>query len=1247
MPVVQHISMRVPWRDRPWDDRICEHPLDNSSCLLLKNIGDKRDDDWELAVAGKSFDELSDYSRLPCLSERATFMSEHGYVAEKTHPYSTNRRLQGHLFPTKLSVPPYSFEAVPFRWMSREPVDQGLWAAADDYRPEREDHVRSLLGFGPSWLMDGQNQRAMIDAFFQHVVPGQSLVLIYLKHSPLQEESAGRLLVGAAMVDAVTPPPMWNQSGQQPFDSSMWETIVHHSLRPDQQDGILLPYQKLIPLVEAGKDVSAALAWAPEDAALEFSYVTEHVTDDTAIAALNSLRAAAEGMIALGVTMPRLAIAWVDAQIERLWQLRGPAPGMSAVLSYLGLESAHAVVRRLAEEPEWRHDPWGVVERALDAASGLGNELGSSIPPSFALQWSGRGDDERTALKILSAMDVDVSQVGCVMDGQSDPVYPIAPDELIDNPYYVASCTQRSPFPIAFATVDQACFPADHVDWTNQIADLIGLQDPGDARRIEGLIVEVLRALAEAGDTIVAEDQVLAEIEKIPVTRACPASRALLNAYHLDAAHLEDYERWTALVGAELAEGDPAYKLVWLSDAADEIVSVLQERRKARRFDVPFDARAKIDEIFGPMPSGDPEEELARCEKAAGLAELYASRISVLLGPAGTGKTSLLETLVSLPDIAQHGVLLLAPTGKARVQMQAKTQHAAMTLASFLVRKGGYDPDTGRYLSVDPSKRDRYGLVVIDEASMLTEEMLASTLSALEGVKRLILVGDHRQLPPIGAGRPFVDIVEWLKPDVFEGDVHVASGYVELTVFRRQKGDDGDRDDLALARWFGGGDLPGNADQIWQQLRLRVPSETLVYRQWGADGAVGALVAAVEEELGLQHADDVERAFKLTYGGRLTDDGRYVNWLTGEGGAGAHCEDWQILSPTRSRSFGTVQLNRLIKQRYRSNDLNWALRLRGYRPPKPLGPEQIVLGDKVMQTRNESHRQAWPAGVALDYVANGEIGVVIGRADRHPTYANVEFSSQVGATYGYRPSASDDPPLELAWAVTVHKSQGSEFGVTFLMLPARVKVSRELLYTALTRQTKKVVILHEGEVDDLFELASPARSETAGRMTDLFRKPMPRVLQVGDGLERFDGNLIHVAPGGVMVRSKNEVIVASILEDLVPGRWRYEVPLTVGGVTKYPDFTVETASGDQVIWEHLGMMGNPRYARGWEEKKAWYRANGYRPFDEPASSDDRGVLIWTDDQAGVDQPAWSELARQVLGSSSTRRPAKKTARKRP
>ena len=129
---------------------------------------------------------------------------------------------------------------------------------------------------------------------------------------------------------------------------------------------------------------------------------------------------------------------------------------------------------------------------------------------------------------------------------------------------------------------------------------------------------------------------------------------------------------------------------------------------------------------------------------------------------------------------------------------------------------------------------------------------------------------------------------------------------------------------------------------------------------------------------------------------------------------------------------------------------------------------------------------------------------------------------------------ADDPLLELAWAVTVHKSQGSEFGTTFLILPARANVSRELMYTALTRQRDKVVILHEGTLADLRDLAQPWRSETARRLTDLFDTPQPVTLEIRGTARRYDRKLMHVSANGIPMASKNEVIIAGLLDQLDP-----------------------------------------------------------------------------------------------------------------
>lgn len=1238
--------MRVPWRDQPWDENMCAHPLDNSSCLLLKNIGVNRDDEYEAAHAGEEID-LLDQSP-PCLSERGTFMSDRGYQVTKTHPYATYDALKGHVERTLLAVPPHSFEGIPYRWLSRKTFEEDLWPVwRARYDPDAEARVQSLLGLNkpPNWIMDGRNQQSVIRTFFEPVVVGTSLVFIYLKHSPFQDDRTDRLLVGAAHINDIQFPGFWRQSGGQPFDSSMWETIVVHSLRHDQKAGILLPYQQLVKMLDVGEDISPALAWVPDGKNEEFSYVTDHVSSDTAIDALTSLRNAADGFRDLGIEVPTSATSWVDAQILRLWDERGSTPGLASVLAHLQVEQAYFAAQAATDAAS---DPWEILEAGFDDPTIWPTELIGRVPASVGQEWKHLDSQRKTVLKLLSTMDVRPDQVALIMNEQTSGGLEAV--ELVTDPYLAAICTYDDPGHISFNTIDRALFPAAHVTWASVVPSVCRMAESRDWRRVRALMTEGLRTAAQRGDTIVGAMELMEWVNGLELNPPVQISVALLRGQGLDAETLATDTRWLPFYGAKLGDDRPAYKLLDLMDAKDAILSWIRPRLSLPPFEVTFDPRQQIDQTLDAGGHGevaDGDEEAARAEKARGLAELYKARVSVLVGPAGTGKTTLLKALADLSDVSSKGVLLLAPTGKASVQLSTKVGRRAQTLASFLVRKKGYDPDRDLYQLVDPKYAQDSGLVVIDEASMLTEPMLAATLSALGHVERLILVGDPRQLPPIGAGRPFVDLVNHLQPEVFEEEARVGPSYVALTVSRRQGGSD--RDDVLLAQWFGDGELGAGADMVWERLRSGTSTRHIEHRPWVDGDPITSIDKVLEAELDWTGHQDREIAFKLTYGGSLSDDRRYLNWNTGMDGAGDHAEDWQILTPFRSRIFGTIEINRHIKRTLRSKDLELTSRWgKGvWRNSRPIGPEQIVRGDKVIQTRNESRLEAEPRGKGgLDYVANGEIGVVVGSWGKNPRMpAKVEFSSQIGWTYTYWPTNADDPPLELAWAVTVHKSQGSEFDKTILVLPKRVTVSRELLYTALTRQTERVVILHDGSVDELLELAHPRYSETARRITDLFKASTPQVIEVDGVPQPFDGKIVHVADNGIMVRSKNEVIVADILEKLVPGRWRYEVLLQGDdGSWCRPDFTISTSGGTRVYWEHLGMMNQPSYARRWDQKLEWYRTNGILPvLDEQgnkiqgAEGGPNGVLVWTDDIRGVDKPAWLAMAEAVLGSSSAAR----------
>lgn len=182
-------------------------------------------------------------------------------------------------------------------------------------------------------------------------------------------------------------------------------------------------------------------------------------------------------------------------------------------------------------------------------------------------------------------------------------------------------------------------------------------------------------------------------------------------------------------------------------------------------------------------------------------------------------------------------------------------------------------------------------------------------------------------------------------------------------------------------------------------------------------------------------------------------------------------EEWQILSPIRGTQQGTLLINRLIHQLFRKDTVDYTKWLKSeYRAPKlpkPLGTEEITYGDKVINTMNHSvySNRVYPEG-GQNYIANGEIGIVVGQFKNkfhkfkgQPKNTEVEFASQKGYKYTFYQSdfkEERESTLELAYAITIHKSQGSEFDTTFVVLPKNsFNLSRELIYTALTRQKGK------------------------------------------------------------------------------------------------------------------------------------------------------------------------------------------------
>lgn len=1224
---LRHLSVRVPWHDRGWDGTICTDPAGNLYCQALTNISETKNADAEMLLAGKHVADLDPKDWPPCIAERASFMSERGFDRIVTHPYSYKF---SYLKPTSFRQEPYSAPAIPFRWMSKLTALEGtdsLPALNDEFALDlSEDNEPPEVAFS-SWVNGGENQKGLLEYFFSAVVPKQSLCFFYAKQTPLTDDPQ-RVLLGAALVTKVGPIQKYDQAGEGDA-KYLWDRMVQHSMRPSGTggyvDGVLLPYAKVIELCGSDPTLNPAefAAVVSEEHYGDYLYVSEHVTNDSAITSLLTISRSLDLIEEkLGIHKFQKEREWLSAQLARLWKIRGPYPGLGSALFAFGI--THGVLLSFEiEKMADGKDYWELVESWLEAPATAPKSLGSLVLRELEGHqkiWATLGSERRDLLRVLSRVDVTPLQAlrFYEISKRKEAEIDVTDAQIIANPYLLYEKDRYSNDAISFPTIDSGVFPAQehrHAQWPSAAV----MNGEYDLRRVRAVVTYVLESARLEGHTLLPRSKIINRVESLPLQRQCQLRTDTINALAPD---LEPQVRTVSMVETGGAN-ELSFQLDYLFRAGEIIRSAVKKRIAGKRFSSDADWREMLDAKLGDLTVGDKKEDEARREKSEALKRIYERRFSVLIGPAGTGKTTVLSVLCAHPSVKAGRVLLLAPTGKARVKMQQRIGMTAQTSAQFLLQYGRFDRDCARY-KIDGEVYDGGAkTVIVDEASMMTEEELATLLECVKGADRVILVGDHRQLPPIGAGRPFVDIITELAE---EDDTAVAA----LNITRRQM--EGAEDSLAFARIFSN-QSQLNVPEVLNDIATRPVRAGLECIRWDDVKSLGEkLQATLIRELGLSGKDD-EEGFSLSLGAIKTDKG-YINFNCGVSGKSA--ESWQILTPLRGQLFGTMQINGLLQKKFRAKTIAAAKRLVRYLP-KPAGPEGIVYGDKVINIRNRQRYQTVVFGEdpgLLKYVANGEIGMVCGKAGKNSNELWVEFSSQPGGCYVYKGLNENEADLELAYALTVHKAQGSEFGKTFIILPKDCRtMSRELIYTALTRQVDKLIVLHQGEITELEKYTRDYSSETARRMTNLFYAPSLQMVKdnVGGGKPIFlEDRLVHRTLNGEAVRSKSEVIIADALQHSGV-RYRYEEQLLgKDGTSRWPDFTIRDAESGRVFyWEHCGMMDNEDYRLRWEKKLEWYRENGVVSVDEGGGAEG-GLIVTEEAGKGIDSAQIDRLIKKHL-----------------
>jgi hypothetical protein len=1055
-----------------------------------------------------------------------------------------------------------------------------------------------MFSEGGGWENDPKTQLNNLTEFFDSLETNRSLVFFYLKDGQPFIETSQRIIAGIGRIKKIGPQHFFGTpANDQNQRNPVWSRAVTQDF-PDE--GFRLPLQEYL---SGGHDASDVLCLVPPTLTDSFSYVSEHVSDDGAITIIERLMESLDKVKEQGLIKGDWDhhLAWLDKVLGEVWQDRGPYPGIASVLAFLGCKTGvtfqRQILRPLSEKGE---DSWAFVESILNGSREAAFPGHTKSMLDAALKWKGESESRRDLLRTMARFAVTTAQVERIAHPikRREAGISFEDSELIANPYLISEndLGEKESAPITFETIDHGMLP-DRRNGTGSIEAIA----TDDDRRIRALLGDILGAAADDGDSLLSLDETCRRAERhLAHERKCLPDPIRIQAT------LEFYEECLTFTD------HPAGSLVARRTLAEDEGLVRQRLSGMIGRTYPqadLDWRAIVDGVLpDPSDTGAVDEETARAEKAEALKSAFASRFCVITGRAGTGKTTVARAFIEGVEQAdgKTSLLLLAPTGKARIRLQETTGKEAKTIHQFLAENGWIHFGAGFDFNRDGGTKSGAATVILDEASMISIDLLAALFRAIDWdqVRRFVLMGDSNQLPPIGPGRPFADVIAWLK-----ADDERQSKLFEL----RNRGRFQDADSLALQLSDGyssGDSSPGDDEVLAMVARGEVQGSDLEVRYWSDANELEEMLHERISSLMLDGAGRgdygaLDKSFKGSENEPFPDA-------------------WQILSPVRRHQFGTDEINRRIQLDYRSALLQMSKDRRhiGKRQlPRPAGDQQIVWNDKVIQIRNE-HRRSWVDGTQGDqyrYVANGEVGIVTWAERKNSRdQLMVIFGTQPSLRFKYFTNEVNDR-LELAYAITVHKSQGSDFDTVFLVLPrSAATLSRELIYTALTRFKKRLVLLLEQDIRVLEQYRKPSESEVTRRNSNLFNLAM-RPDTVGFP---YPENLIHRTSSGILVRSKSEVIVADTLTRLGISS-KYEEPLYAKDSDidfRLPDFTI-AHEGETWYWEHLGMLSKPSYAEAWERKKDWYQSNGW--LEKVVTSEDGP-------DGSIDVPAIEQVAKERI-----------------
>jgi len=1172
---MKHLTVRFAWHDNKWCGKICRNPSQNFYCrsnysLLSPRIQRRIKVDFEDNHKNSGISHVVGEYLPPCYWVINAKGNEKCKIRDP-HPFTD---ILQDIKPKWKEVPPLEDYLEPFSVFT--------WCFKLGFAEEGYER------YPPPEELKKRTQK-----YLSELIPNRSIVFFYANYSnPVNGDDYRYLILGAGLVKNTSFPQSYSipkdllkeirsKRGMRNFPEQSWQFKVR--LIPESV--FFLPYHEYLEWIERKDNVDSDEKWkrlkeitlSVDEPTLipHFKYVSMHMSHDKAIYLLYLIKKVVEKVKRHNVISSD-KIKEIEKKVERLlktaWQNRTEFPGFRNLLCVI-------LQGQVDESGVDEFIDWLLTKYELkDFLDKIEKIKEHDVPIKFkSIMKILRRQNE--IIKFFSRFDFTKKQFENILDIISRKGF----ETIRKNPYLLLEYYHYDPcdswnldesdYGIALYQIDIALIP----DPT--YTDIEQLYDAFSPERIRALITEILRKSAIfEGNSCLDREEILKRINEYPLyyirSPGLKMSTYTLSNYEKTSIFKEKF-----IVISKFRENKVLYQLRELRKIEETIEDFIRKCSK-KEYSVKDEI---IDEILKEEKEFFKEINKIDYVNFEERRKLYRNALCnglfVLTGKAGSGKTTAVVNLIKkFRKDKKLPVFIFTPTGKANLvirkrlgQLTEDPRIRLSTIHRFIY--GGlfeYIETASRideifklnslmdkilagrwelfeeFKEIAKSWKFNPKVLIIDESSMVDEVLLAVLFSLInpDALEHLILVGDEKQLPPIGVGRPLVDIIYHLKRQGLEKKIVRLESNVRFAP-STQLG--------SLSGIFEGDEipLPSEIDEIFND-----HDKSLQTKFFMDSNELREHMNEILSEIGGVGNSVFERFASIF-----------------ESGDGLSLDKVQIITPRRTGNYGSLSINSEVVMEGINDYI-----------PKT----KLICEENIYFEIREGKRKRKILGLA-----NGSIGYI-----KREGYIHFDEFQELIKKYGwynvkdlinevkndiYYPLGIDRR-LDLAYAITIHKAQGSDFDYVILVISEiNPFITKELIYTGLTRAKKKLFMLIHGDLkDDLPVIIQRIwrNSEVNSRTTLLFefkREPFKPYVLV-----RKNDDIVEL-------RSKIEYIIAKTLDDL-DIEFEYE-PEELKAEYILPDFKI-TIDDKTFYLEHLGNMENIAYRERWFKKLKIYKKLG-------------------------------------------------------